>query len=93
VPFRFVLNGARFRSRLAEQAVAALWERGNLLWPPVHERVAVAKAMAEGRAAPMPKPTGAAARGLVALWSGMREELEAKSGRHRASPFPARRFT
>src|SRR5271156_3680061 len=92
VPCRFVLNGARFRSRLAGRAVAALRERGNLLCPPVHERVAVAEAMADGRTALETEPTGAAARELAALWSAVRGELDEKSGRHRARPFPARRF-
>ena len=63
VPFRFVLNRGLFRSRLAGQAVTALRERGGLL-PPVHQRVAIAAAMVDGRTALETEPAGAAAREL-----------------------------
>jgi cellulose biosynthesis protein BcsQ len=92
VPFRFVLNRALSRSRLAGQADAALQERGNLLCPPVHQRVAVAAAMTDGRTALETEPDGAAAYELAALWSAVRRVLDVKSGRYRVRPFPARRF-
>jgi chromosome partitioning protein len=76
VPFRFVLNRAVFRSRLAGQAVQTLRERGGLLWPPVHQRVPVAAAMAAGRTALETEPDGAAARELSALWHAVRANLE-----------------
>jgi chromosome partitioning protein len=76
VPFHFVLNRAVFRSRLAGQAVQTLRERGGLLWPPVHQRVPVAAAMAAGRTALETEPDGAAARELSALWHAVRANLE-----------------
>ena len=78
-PFRFVLNRAVFRSRLAGSAVAALRERGRLLAAPVHRRVAVAAAMAGGRTAPETGPGGAAARELAALWAAVREALAGRA--------------
>ena len=74
VPYRFVLNRGLFRSRLAGQAVTALRERGGLL-PPVHQRVAVAAAMGDGRTALETEPAGAAARELWALWEAVRALL------------------
>jgi len=68
VPYRFVLNRAVFRSRIAGQAVGVLRERGGLLWPPVHQRVPIAAAMAAGRTALETEPRSAAARELSALW-------------------------
>ena len=41
VPYRFMLNRAVFRSRLAGQAMKLLRELGNLVWLPVHQRVAI----------------------------------------------------
>jgi chromosome partitioning protein len=67
-PFRFVLNGGLFRSRLVGRAVTALRGRGGLLWPPVHRRVAIAEAMETGLTAVETEPRGAAARELQALW-------------------------
>jgi cellulose biosynthesis protein BcsQ len=60
VPFRFVLNRAVFRSRLAGQAVSELRERGGLLWPPIHQRVAVAAAMKTDQTALETEPGGGA---------------------------------
>jgi chromosome partitioning protein len=76
VPYRFVLNRAVFRSRLAGQAVSELRERGGLLWPPIHQRVAVAAAMRTGQTALETEPGGAAARELSALWLGVRAMLD-----------------
>ena len=78
-PFRFVLNRAVFRSRLAGRAVAALRERGHLLAAPVHQRVEIAAAMAGGRTALETEPGGAAARELTALWEAVREALAGRS--------------
>lgn len=80
VPSSFVLNGALFRSRLAGQAVMALRERGDLLYPPMHRRVAIAAAMADGRTALETAPTGAAAREAQALWAAVQWELETGEG-------------
>jgi chromosome partitioning protein len=68
VPHRVILNHAVFRSRLAGQAVRDLAERGGLLWPTLHQRVAIPTAMAAGRTALETEPAGAAARETVALW-------------------------
>jgi chromosome partitioning protein len=76
VPFRFVLNRAVFRSRLAGQAVSELRERGSLLLPPIHQRVSVAAAMALGRTALETEPCGAAAGELSALWLAVRAALD-----------------
>jgi len=93
VPFRFVLNRAGFRTRLAGQAVRELRERGGMLWPPVHLRVAVAAAMKSGRTALETEPGGAAARELTALWEavwsclldiGGRRAARRTAARHRA---------
>ena len=82
VPFRFVLNRAVFRSRLAGRAVAQLRERGGLLWPPVHQRVPVAAAMAAGRTALETEPGSAAAGELAALWRAVRAALaDVEAGR------------
>ncbi len=78
-PFRFALNRAVFRSRLAGSAVAVLRERGRLLAAPVHQRVAIAAAMAGGRTALETEPGGAAARELAALWPAVREALAGRS--------------
>jgi cellulose biosynthesis protein BcsQ len=67
-----VLNRAVFRSRIARQAVGALRELGGLLWPPVHQRVPIAAAMAAGRTALETEPRSAAARELSALWRAVR---------------------
>ncbi len=75
VPFRFVLNRAVFRSRLAGRALVQLRERGGLLWPPVHQRVPVAAAMEAGRTALETEPGSAAARELSALWRAGRAGL------------------
>jgi chromosome partitioning protein len=71
VPHRSVLNRAVFRSRLAGQAVRTLRERGDMLWPPIHQRVEIAAAMASGRTALETQPGSAAARELSAVWSGV----------------------
>lgn len=71
VPTRTVLNRAIFRSRIAGQAVETLRGRGNLLWPPMHQRVEISAAMASGRTAVETQPAGAAARELGALWRAM----------------------
>jgi chromosome partitioning protein len=81
-PFRYVLNRAVFRSRLAGRAVSLLREGGRLLGAPVHQRVAVAAAMAGGRTALEDEPAGAAARELAALWEAARGAL-ARTGRLR----------
>ena len=75
VPFHFVLNRAAFRSRLAGQAVKTLREKGSLLCPPLHQRVAVAAAMAEGSTALETEPAGAAARESAVLWAAVRVAL------------------
>ena len=73
-PYRFALNRAPFRSRIAGSAVRAL--RGDgLLLPPVHHRVAIPAPMAEGRTALEAEPGGAAARELWALWLAVCEAL------------------
>ena len=74
-PYRFVLNRAPFRSRLAGRAVTALLARGRLLMPPVHHRVAIAEAMAAGLTALETEPEGAAAMELLWLWYAVRAEL------------------
>jgi chromosome partitioning protein len=79
-PFRYVLNRAVFRSRLAGNAVAALGEGGRMLGAPVHQRVAIAAAMAGGRTALEDEPSGAAAHELAALWEAAREALAGRSG-------------
>jgi chromosome partitioning protein len=66
-PFRFVLNRAVFRSRLAGRAVVVLRDRGGLL-PRVHQRVLVAEAMAAGRTAQETGPGSKAAGELSDLW-------------------------
>ena len=86
VPFRFVLNRAVFRSRIAGQAVRALRERGGLLWPPLHQRVPVAAARAAGLTVLETEPGGAAARELSALWRAVRASLDDASAR----PHPRR---
>jgi chromosome partitioning protein len=84
VPFRFVLNRAVFRSRLAGQAVSELRERGGLLGPPVHQRVAVPAAMKTGQTALETEPGGAAARELSALWLAVRATLDGIDAERRA---------
>jgi chromosome partitioning protein len=86
VPYRLVLNGVLSRSRLAREAVPALQEWGDLLCPPVHQRVAIATAMAWGSTAQETEPNGAAARELAALWPAVREVLKASSPRARRRP-------
>ena len=76
VPHRLVLNRAVFRSRLAGTSVQALRSMGCLLWPPLHQRVAVAEAMAGGRTALEAHPAGAAAAELAAAWNATRVALE-----------------
>lgn len=74
-PFRFALNRTAFRSRLAGRAVAALRARGGLRWPPVHQRVAITAAMADGRTALETGSASAAARELAVLWAAVRAAL------------------
>lgn len=81
VPHRTVLNRAVFRSRIAGHAVRLLRERGGMLWPPVHQRVEIAAAMAWGRTALETQPAGAAAREIAALWQGVRAVLDATPDR------------
>jgi chromosome partitioning protein len=76
-----VLNRAVFRSRLAGRAVTALRERGVRLLPVVHQRVAVAEAMAVGLTAMETQPNGAAAGELSALWHAVRGALDHRSAR------------
>lgn len=83
VPYRIVLNRAVFRSRIAGEAVRVLRERGNMLWPPIHQRVEFAAAMASGRTALETQPASAAARELAGVWGSVRTILDA---------MPARRF-
>ena len=71
VPFRFVLNRAVFRSRIAGAAVRALRTRGNLMAPTVHQRVAIAAAMAAGRTVLETDPGCAAVSELSALWQSV----------------------
>ncbi len=77
VLYRFVLNGVLSRSRLAREAMPALRDWGDLLCPPIHQRVAIATAMAWGSTAQEIEPNGAAARALAALWPAVREALKA----------------
>ena len=83
VPHCYALNRAVFRSRLAGRAVRELRELGGRLLPVVHQRVAVAEAMAEGRTALETHPGGAAARVLGALWHAARERLADAPSRRR----------
>lgn len=76
VPYRFVLNRAVFRSRIAGAAVAELHGRGHLLWPPVHQRVSIAAAMAEGRTVVETAAGSAAATEVSALWRAARGVLD-----------------
>lgn len=67
-PYRLVLNRAVFRSRLAGKAVRTLRDSGALLEPPVHQRVAIAEAMASGGAVVETEPGSRAAQEVMALW-------------------------
>jgi chromosome partitioning protein len=84
VPLLFVLNRAVFRSRLAGRAVAELRERGRLLWPPIHLRVAVAAAMAAGRTDLETEPGGAGADGAVARRADQPSDADARRPARRA---------
>jgi chromosome partitioning protein len=93
VPYRTVLNKAVFRSRIAGLAVRLLRERGGMLWPPVHQRVEMAVAMASGHTALETQPAGAAAREIAAVWRSVREIIDAPpmrrpGGRARAPLLP-----
>jgi chromosome partitioning protein len=68
VPYRFILNRAIFRSRIAGDAVTVLRELGNLAWPPIHQRVAIPQAMTAGQTATEFEPAGRAAAELQELW-------------------------
>ena len=59
--------------------MSALREGGRLLAAPVHQRVAIAAAMAGGRTALETEPGGAAARELAALWEAVREALAGRA--------------
>jgi chromosome partitioning protein len=75
-PYRFVLNRAVCRSRLAGQAAAALRELGPLLRPLIHQRVTVAAAMATGDTAIETDPASVAAAELGALWRSVSDTLD-----------------
>ncbi len=79
--YRFVLNRAVFRSRLAGAAVGELRRLGRLLCAPVHQRVAIPAAMGAGLTVLETEPTGAAARELTAVWHAASALLEAPRGR------------
>jgi cellulose biosynthesis protein BcsQ len=87
-----VLNRPIFHSRIAGGAVQLLRERGGMLWPPIHQRVEHATAMARGRTALETQPGGAAAREIAALWRSVRAVLDAAPGRMRFDPSLLRRF-
>src|SRR5580692_8793527 len=63
--YRTVLTRAVFRSRVAGHAVQVLRERGGMLWPPTHQRVEHAMAMAPGRTVQETQPAGAASREIA----------------------------
>jgi chromosome partitioning protein len=70
-----VLSRAIPRSRLAGEAVRALRDLGWGGLPVVHQRVAVAGAMADGHTVLEKQPGGTAARELMALWHAVRTKL------------------
>jgi hypothetical protein len=72
-----LITPAAAADRLAGRAVLALRERGDLLWPPIYQRVEIAAAMASGHVALETQPDGAAARELAALWVAVRAALHA----------------
>lgn len=83
VAYRTVLSAAPFRTRITGKAVRTLRESGDLLWPPIHHRVAIPMAMEAGLTALETQPDGAAARELAELWRGVQAILDAVPGRHR----------
>jgi chromosome partitioning protein len=92
VLYRTLLSRAIFHSRIAGGAVRLLRERGGMLWPPIHQRVEHAMAMARGRTALETQPDGAAAREIAALWRSVRAVLDAAPGRMRFDPSLLRRL-
>jgi chromosome partitioning protein len=74
--YRLILNRAPFRTRLTGMAVAELRGRGPLLWPPLHQRVAVAEAMGSGQTVQETQPSSAAGIELAATWSNVQSVLE-----------------
>jgi len=83
VPYLVALNRAVFNSRLAGQAVAALRQRGAFVLPPVHQRVAIAEAMASGRAVVETEPGSRAAQEVMALWGAIAVHLRRLPSRRR----------
>ncbi|CAH2603758.1 protein of unknown function [Rhodovastum atsumiense] len=75
-PFRYVLNRAVCRSRIAGRAVEELRSRGGLLWPPVHNRVQISAAMAAGLTVLETKPDSVAAKELSDLWQAVRRLID-----------------
>ena len=77
-----VLNAAPVRSPMIEQAQAALWEAGAVIAPIVHQRVAHAYAVAEGKVAAEREPDGKAAAEINRLWHWL--DVQMPAGRARA---------
>jgi chromosome partitioning protein len=84
VRFRLVLNRAIYRSRIAGQAVEILRATGKIVYPPIHQRVAIAEAMSAGLTALETDPSGRAASELSALWESVQAVL--------ARPIPLTEF-
>lgn len=83
-PMVFVVNGATPRARITAEAAAALSRHGPVAPAIVHQRVAYAASMTDGRTA-MELPGGARAEDeIAAVWSYLKKRLRREAARRPA---------
>ena len=73
-PFYFVINAAKPKARLSQQALSALAQHGRVATT-IFDRVDFPTAMIDGRTAGEIDPTGKAALEIAALWALLSERL------------------
>ncbi len=74
----FVLNGATVRTRICADAILALAQHGPVAPVIVHQRVAFAGAMIDGRTAQEIQPHSKASQEVASLWQFLSDRMEGK---------------
>lgn len=78
-PFVFVLTRVNPQARLTVQTVMALSEHGQVLQPPLRERVGYPSSMIDGRTAQEIDPSGHAAQEVAELWKNVKSRFDEKT--------------